>query len=144
MSRRFLQLILLASLLANVLLLGFLLGGLPHRLDRGESREARLERVLAQLPAPAQREFRAQMERNRADDDARREQIRAAREKTIEILLAEPFDAEAYDREVDRIDALRGQGAREMAATVKDVAKDLNLEQRRILAELLKGPPGRR
>jgi uncharacterized membrane protein len=144
MSRRLLQLTLLGSLLANVLLLGFLIGGLPHRFDRGEAREQRLDKVLAQLPEAAQLEFRAQMERNRSDDDARRDEIRAAREKTIAILLAEPFDAEAYDREVDRIDALRGQGAREMAATVKDVAKGLNLEQRRILAELLKGPPGRR
>lgn len=134
--------VLAVSLLANVLLLGFLIGGLPRRLGR-ESREDRIENVLRQLPQTAQTEFRASMERNRADDDARREEIRVARERTIELLLAEPFDAEAYDREVARIDELRGQGSRQMAGTVKEVAADLNLEQRRILAELLKGPPRR-
>jgi Spy/CpxP family protein refolding chaperone len=131
------------SLLANVLLLGFLIGGLPHRFGR-ESREERLDAVLRQLPEPTQAQFRRSMEQNRSADDARREQIRAARERTIEILLAEPFDAEAYDAEVAKIDELRGQGSRQMAMTVKEVAADLNLEQRRILAELLKGPPGRR
>lgn len=131
------------SLLANVLLLGFLIGGLPHRFERG-SREQRLENVLRQLPPAAQAQFRARMEQDRASDDARREQIRVARERTIAILLAEPFDAAAYDAEVASIDELRGQGSREMAMTVKDVAVGLNLEQRRILAELLKGPPGRR
>ena len=131
------------SLLANVLLLGFLIGGLPHRFGR-ESREQRMDAVLHQLPAPTQQQFRERMEQNRAADAARREQIRAAREHTIEILLAEPFDAAAYDAEVAKIDELRGQGSRQMAMTVKDVATGLSLEQRRILAELLKGPPGRR
>jgi Spy/CpxP family protein refolding chaperone len=131
------------SLLANVLLLGFLIGGLPHDFGR-ESREERLEGVLRQLPPAAQTQFRERMEQDRASDDARREEIRVAREHTIAILLAEPFDAAAYDAEVAKIDQLRGQGSREMAMTVKDVAGGLNLEQRRILAELLKGPPGRR
>ena len=131
------------SLLANVLLVGFLIGGLPHRFGR-ESREERLDAVLRQLPPATQARFRERMEQSRAGDDARREQIRAARERTIEILLAEPFDAAAYDAEVTKIDALRGQGSRHMAMTVKEVAADLNLEQRRILAELLRGPPGRR
>ena len=132
--------VLALSLLANVLLLGFLIGGLPHRFGR-ESREERLDAVLRQLPAPTQAQFRARMEQNRSADDARREEIRAARERTIEILLAEPFDAAAYEAEVARIDELRGQGSRQMAMTVKDVAAGLNLEQRRILAELLRGPP---
>ena len=140
---RSLRIVFALSLLANVLLLGFLIGGLPHRFGR-ESREERLDAVLRQLPAPTQTQFRELMEQNRAADDARREQIRAAREQTIEILLAEPFDASAYDAAVAKIDELRGQGSRQMAMTVKDVAADLNLEQRRILAELLKGPPDRR
>ena len=140
---RSLRIVFALSLLANVLLLGFLIGGLPHRFGR-ESREERLDAVLRQLPAPTQAQFRELMEQNRAADDARREQIRAAREQTIAILLAEPFDASAYDAAVAKIDELRGQGSRQMAMTVKDVAADLNLEQRRILAELLKGPPDRR
>jgi Spy/CpxP family protein refolding chaperone len=137
------RIVLALSLLANVLLVGFLIGGLPHRFGR-ESREQRLENVLRQLPPAAQAQFRERMEHDRASDDARREEIRTARERTIAILLAEPFDAAAYDAEVAKIDELRGQGSREMAMTVKDVAAGLNLEQRRILAELLKGPPGRR
>jgi uncharacterized membrane protein len=131
----------LASLMINVFLVGVLLGELPHRFDEGLSREARMEKAVEGLPEPLRARFRGQLERMREGSEPLREQIREAREETIRILVAEPFDGTAYDRQVNKIHALYGQRAKLMAEVVKEVAKDLPPEQRQVLAEVLKRPP---
>ena len=70
-----------------------------------------------------------------------RDQIQQAREEAIRILIAEPFDGTAYDRQVSKIHELYGQRSQRMAEIVKEVAKDLPPEQRQVLAEVLKRPP---
>jgi uncharacterized membrane protein len=142
MSRK-LRFVFLISLLLNGLVVGLLVGGLPHRFDGRRGFEQRVDQVLARLPQDVQDRFRAGTERGRTEDDARRERIRDARRRAIEILGSEPLDLDAYDREVQIIDSLRGQGARDMAATIRELASDLPVEQRRVLAELLDRPPRR-
>jgi uncharacterized membrane protein len=131
----------LASLLVNVFLVGILLGELPHRFDERLSREERMENALEKLPEPLRARFRGKMERMREGSEQLRDQIQAAREETIRILIAEPFDGTAYDRQVNKIHELYGQRAKRMAELVKEVAKDLPPEQRQMLAEVLKRPP---
>jgi uncharacterized membrane protein len=139
---RVLRLLFLTSLLANGLLVGVVLGGgLPHPASRGAERDARIEQITRRLPEAVQARFRERMAQIRADDDARREQIREARQRAIAALGAPAFDAAAYDREVAAIDALRGQRARDTAAAVRELAVDLPQEQRRVLAEVLNRPP---
>ena len=132
---------LLASLLVNVFLIGVLLGELPHRFDDRVSREERMEKALETLPEPLRARFRGKMERMREGGEQLRDQIQAAREEAIRILIAEPFDGTAYDRQVSKIHELHGQRSQRMAEIVKEVAKDLPPEQRQVLAEVLKRPP---
>lgn len=131
----------LVSLLVNILLVGVLLGELPHRAERCEVRQDKKEKTLAQLPEPAQTRVREEMERLRKDNEPIRERIRAAREEAIRILTAEPFDSVAYDRQVTQISELRGQIAKHMAEGIKEIAKDLPPEQRGILAGMLRRSP---
>jgi uncharacterized membrane protein len=131
----------LASLLVNVFLVGVLLGELPHRFDEGLSREERMEKAVEALPEPLRARFRGQLERMRGGSEPIREQIREAREEAIRILVAEPFDDTAYDRQVSKIHELYGQRSQLMAKIVKEVAKDLPPEQRQVLAEVLRRPP---
>ena len=65
------------------------------------------------------------MERMREGSEQLRDQIQAAREEAIRILIAEPFDGTAYDRQVSKIHELHGQRSQRMAEIVKEVAKDL-------------------
>jgi uncharacterized membrane protein len=81
------------------------------------------------------------MDRMREGSEPIREQIRKAREEAIRILIAEPFDGMAYDRQVSKIHELHGQRSQRMADLVKEVAKDLPLDQRQMLAEVLSRPP---
>jgi uncharacterized membrane protein len=131
----------LASLLVNVFLVGILLGELPHRFDEKLSREERMEKAIEALPEPLRARFRGKLERMREGSEQLRNQIQEAREEAIRILIAEPFDGTAYDRQVNKIHELYGQRSQRMAEIVKEVAKDLAPEQRQVLAEVLKRPP---
>ena len=131
----------LMSLVVNVFLVGVLLGELPHRFNEGMSREERLAKATEALPEPLRTQFRGKMDRLREGSEPLREQIREAREEAIRILVAEPFDGTAYDRQVRKIHELHGQRSQRMAEFVKEVATDLPPEQRQVLAEVLKQPP---
>lgn len=131
----------LASLLVNVFLVGILLGELPHRFEERLSREERMEKAIEALPEPLRARFRGKLERMREGSEQLRDQIQEAREEAIRILVAEPFDGPAYDRQVNKIHELYGQRSQRMAEIVKEVAKDLSPEQRQVLAEVLKRPP---
>lgn len=136
-----LKLAFLASLLVNVFLVGVLLGELPRRSDEGVSREERMERAIGKLPEPLRARVRGEMERRREGSEQLRAQIQEAREEALRILIAEPFDGTAYDRQVSKIHVLHGQRSQRMAELVKEVVKDLPPEQRQLLAEVLKRPP---
>jgi len=136
-----LKLAFLMSLVITVFLVAVLLGELPRRFDEGMSREERLAKATEALPEPLRTQFRGKMDRLREGSEPLREQIREAREEAIRILVAEPFDGTAYDRQVRKIHELHGQRSQRMAEFVKEVATDLPPEQRQVLAEVLKQPP---
>jgi uncharacterized membrane protein len=136
-----LKLLFLVSLIVNVLLVGVLMGQLPRRLERGSFREQRMEQALKDLPQPTQTRLREKFKQIRAAGDPLRDQLRAAREETLGILSADPFDEAAYDRQVSKIDDLQLQLFKKMGQVVKEVAKELSSEERRIFAQILRRPP---
>ena len=133
------RLVFLASLVLNVLLVGVLLGQLPRNVGFG--RQQRLEQALKDLPEPTQTRFREKFKQMRASGDPLRDQIRLAREETLNILIADPFDEAAYDRHVNQIDDLQLQMFKKMGQVVKEIAKELPPEERRMFAQILRRPP---
>jgi uncharacterized membrane protein len=69
------------------------------------------------------------------------DQIRVAREETLRILSTDPFDEAAYDRHVSQIDDLQLQMFKKIGQTVKEIAKELSPEERRLFAKILRRPP---
>ncbi|HSE89332.1 MAG TPA: periplasmic heavy metal sensor [Candidatus Binatia bacterium] len=136
-----LKLLFLVSLIVNVLLVGVLMGQLPRRLERGSFREQRMEQALKDLPQPTQTRLREKFKQIRAVGDPLRDQLRAAREETLGILSADPFDEAAYDRQVSKIDDMQLQLFKKLGQVVKEVAKELSSEERRIFAQILRRPP---
>ena len=63
------------------------------------------------------------------------------REETLRILSADPFDEAAYDRHVSQIDDLQLQMFKKMGQVVKEIAKELPPEERRLFAQILRRPP---
>ena len=138
---RTLKTVFLVSLVANVLLLGVVLGALPRRIEERASFRDRFKADLAKLPEPARTRFRENMDQARKFDEPVLAEIRGAREEALRIVAAEPFDEAAYDRRVDKISELRRAMFKRMADSVKEIVKTLPLDQRKALAELLKRPP---
>jgi uncharacterized membrane protein len=137
------KLVFLASLVLNVLLVGVVLGRLPG--DVGFGRQQRLEQALKDLPEPTQTRFKEKFKQMRAAGDPLRDQIRLPREETLRILSAEPFDEAAYDRHVSQIDDLQLQMFKKMGQVVKEIAKELPPEERRLFVQILRRlspPPG--
>ena len=132
----------LASLVLNLLLLGVILGQLPRGLEpTPPTRQQRMEEGLKKLPEPAQSRLREKFAQIRASADPLRQQIDDARAETLRLLSADPFDEAAYDRQVNKIDELRGEMFKRMGQNFKQTAKELSPQERRMLADLLRRPP---
>jgi uncharacterized membrane protein len=135
------RIVFLVSIILNVLLLGIVLGALPHRFERRVPFQERLKADAEKLPEPARTRFLEGMETARKEVEPMREQMRQAREETLRILASESFDEAAYDQQVDRIQKLRLELAKRMSNSIKQVAKNLAPEQRKELAKILHRPP---
>lgn len=132
----------LASLVLNLLLLGVILGQVPRGIEATPpSRQQRLEEGLKKLPEPAQSRFREKFAQIRASADPLRRQIDEARTETLRLLSAEAFDEAAYDRQVSSIEELRREMFKHIGQNIKQTAKELSPEERRMLADLLRRPP---
>ena len=129
----------LLSVIINVLLAGVILGALPHRfIGHRPSRET-FRKDVDTLPEPARSRFLAKVDEFRKDP--LRQQMTDARNEAIRLLVAQPFDETAYDRQVDKINDLRVQITNRMAADMKEIVKGLPADQRDSLAKILKRPP---
>ena len=130
----------IASIVLNVLLLGIFFGTLSPGFGRESSRRERLTAAIEKLPEPARSRFRDKMAQIRAADDPLREQMRQARNQAIELLIAEPFDEAAYDKQLIKINQLRGQMSKRVADDLKELVRGLPPEQRAPVGEMLKRP----
>jgi uncharacterized membrane protein len=132
----------LASLVLNLLLLGVILGQVPRGLEATPpTRQQRMEEGLKKLPEPTQSRFREKFAQIRASAGPLRQQIDEARAETLRLLSADPFDEAAYDRQVSKIEELRGEMFKRLGQNFKQTAKELSSEERRMLADLLRHPP---
>lgn len=131
----------IVSIILNVLLLGIFFGTLSPGFGRESSRRERLTAEIEKLPEPARSRFRDKMAQLRAADDPLRDQMRQARNQAIDLLVAEPLDEAAYDKQLIQISQLRGQISKRVADDLKELLRGLPPEQRATIGEMLKRPP---
>ena len=130
----------IVSIILNVLLLGIFFGTLSPGFGRESSRRERLTAEIEKLPEPARSRFRDKMAQLRAADDPLREQMRQARNQAIDLLVVEPLDEAAYDKQLIQISQLRGQISQRVADDLKELVRGLPPEQRAAVGEVLKRP----
>ena len=133
-----LKMVFLGSIVLNLLLLGVLLGRLPHRFERPPSRQERLEDSLKEFPEPARARFRDTLERMRKDGEPIGNQIQETRDEILRIIVTDPFDEAAFDRQINKINELRIERAGIMTKLIKDTVKNSTPDQRKMLVEMLK------
>ena len=137
---RTLKLVFLGSLILNILLIGEILGRLPRSLEGNLSRQQRVEQGLKNLPEPIQARFKEKFQQIRAAGDPLRDQLNAAREDALRLLVAVPFDETAYDRQLTQVETLRVEMFRSAGAAVKQIVKELPSDERRMFADSLRRP----
>ncbi len=130
----------IVSIILNVLLLGIFFGTLSPGFGRESSRRERLTAEIEKLPEPARSRFRDKMAQLRAADDPLRDQMRQARNQAIDLLVAEPLNQAAYDKQLIQISQLRGQISKRVADDLKELVRGLPPEQRAAVGEVLKRP----
>ena len=135
-----LRLAFFASLVLNLLLLGIILGRMPHDFDGRRTRQQRMDETLKKLPEPAQTRFREKFAQMRAAVDPLRREISEARTETLRLLGVDPFDEAAYDRQINKIQELRAEMFKRMGQDFKETAKQFSPEERRMLADVLRRP----
>ena len=129
-----------ASIILNVLLIGMFFGTLSPGFGRENSRRQRLTADIEKLPEPARSRFRDKMAQFRSGEDPSREQMRQARNEAIRLLVAEPFDEAAYERQLLKVEELRRQRTKRISDDMKELVKGLPAEQRSPVGEMLKRP----
>ena len=129
-----------ASLVLNLLLLGVILGQVPRASTPAPARQQRMEEALKKLPEPAQSRLRANFAEIRAAGEPFREKIDQVRAETLRLLSTEPFDEAAYDAQLRKMEELRTESIKSMGKRIRQQAKELSPEERRMVAELLRRP----
>lgn len=130
--------ILALSLVANIFLIGFMIGHsapppFPPRRDWGK---AELEQL-----SPDKRkqvETMADHMRDRRKDDFRK--IKQARKDLIAIMEAPEFDEAAFIAKSKTIDGIFSSSKQQMITEMAEIAKGFNQKERKILAEQLRRP----
>lgn len=136
---------LMFSLVLNLLLVGVVVGHFLRTPDAPPPMESTMpqsldaiEEVATQLPAEKAEILRQVMASAKEATQAQKDEMKAARDRTTEILRADPFDAAAYQQEVSRLHELRGQMMQEMADATMQAAAGLDASERALLADTFK------
>jgi uncharacterized membrane protein len=123
-----------------LLLLGFLIGQSPRRLDRGAMREQLMEQKLKDLPEASQVRLRQRFKELRTTAEPLFDRLRDAQDETARLVGAEPFDIAAFERLEAKISQLRAEITKSLFQAVRNAVKDLSVEERRRFAEILRRP----
>lgn len=134
---------LILSLVINLLMVGlvagfFLLRPPPPPPPPQEQTLSAVDEVAAQLPEEKATRLRDTMAKAFEEVKEKKKLMKKARNQTTAILRAEQFDPEAYQQEVSRLHALRGEMMQRMANATMEAAAELNPEERALLADTFK------
>lgn len=129
------------SVVLNILLIGFIIGNVSHRFFINNSLPEKPQEMTVNLPPEKKELFSNTMKKVRAENQAVQRQIRETRRKIFSILTSPQFDEDSYQSEAEKLHLLRGVMMKRFSYATKELAKQLNREERKALAELLKRPP---
>jgi len=135
------KIVAIISVVLNILLIGFIIGNASHRFFTDNSIPEKPQEFSATLPHDKKELFTDTMQKVRSENQAVQRQIREARRNIFSILTSPQFDENSYDSEAEKLHQLRGLMMKRFSNATKELAKQLNQEERRALAEHLKRAP---
>lgn len=102
----------------------------------------KFEEKISKLPKDKQELVKKSFEEGKAERKANWEKAKTLREEVKTILTAEKFDKDAFLAKSKEIAALKAESQTKGAERFADLASKMNVEERKILAEIM--PKGRK
>lgn len=135
--------VLAISVAINVLLAGMVLGGVSHGYIVPQPPAATFDIAgqLAHLPEDKRALYESIMGPAKQKMDAERAQIDNEKKLALKILKSEPFNEDAYLKQVQHIYELAGQMKLHVAQSVVELAKHLTPQEREVVAGIISHPP---
>lgn len=131
------QVIAIISLLLNVIIAGMFVGYILQHDTAPNDISAELEKLSPQSRAL----YESTLVPAKLQMDKQHAQIDAAKKEALHILKTQPFDHDAYIKQVRHIEDIRLHMKLEMAEAVSILAKQFPAEECDILAEIISQPP---
>jgi uncharacterized membrane protein len=132
------KILILASVILNILLIGVIIGNVSQRFFKEDSLRRTPPELTVKLPPEKEKLFSDTLGKVRLENREIRKQVREGRENIFSILTAPQFDEAAYESETKKLHELRMLMMHQLSDTTKQLAKQLNQEERKALAEWLK------
>lgn len=126
------------SLLANVLLIGFVVGNMSHMPRHGD-RMAEMSKI--DLPEEKKAALMDAFSEFRQDGKERWELMRAKRKEIVDVLTAPEFDEATFKAKSKELGMMYKEGRVRMVDKVAEIAKTMSQDERKELAKFMRSPP---
>ncbi|HML96546.1 MAG TPA: periplasmic heavy metal sensor [Thermodesulfobacteriota bacterium] len=131
------KIIFAASIILNILLAGVVIGAYSHGFRAKFSMRHDIDEALKDFPPDKRALVTGAMESLRENTKETKKEIRERRREVLEILSAPEFDPALYDKKVAELHALMNRLGNEFADTARDLALELDQDERKALAEVI-------
>jgi len=125
------------SIILNVLFAGVVIGMYSHGFKMKVSMRQDLEEVIKEFPPDKQALVTESIESLREKTKATKKEIRVKRKEIVAILSAPDFDPALYDRKVAELHSLMDKLGNEFADTARDLALNLDQDERKALSGII-------
>jgi len=132
------KIFLTVSIILNVLLVGVLIGMSADDIKEHRKMRADMHRSINTLPEEKAKLVKQTMRGLHKETRKTRKQVRNTREKINEIISAPEFDVSGYDAEINSLKELQAQIMDKFSEATKELALQLEQDERKVVAELLK------
>ena len=143
MSKTF-KIIFAASIIINILLAGMVIGTYSHDFKRKVLIRHDIDEVIEEFPADKRALVTGAVASIRERTKETKKEIHEKRKEIVAILTAPEFDPALYDKNVDELHALMNKLGTEFADTARDLALNLDQDERKALAEVIMKRHGRK
>lgn len=125
------------SVILNFLLAGLLIGNVSKTLFHDKDKYDHFKEMTEKLPGDKQQMVMGRIKSMKEDHKVVKEEIHKTKKEIADILRAPEFDEEMYDKKILEMHNLYRGKARNMANTIKELARDLTPGEREVLAEMI-------
>ncbi len=135
--RKKIKIILTVSILLNVLLAGIIASHTIKRAGHHTRHDIMIEEFSEHLPSEKKVIIQTHIQDVENNKRELFKAIRQARKDLVEVLVANQFDPTLYQEQADKLHKIHGKMGQEMINSIKLIAENLDVKERKKLAKKL-------